>query len=172
MDVLKSKALPESSRVFISDSDMIALDARRNVPEGYRPAVVKDIAFRYKHDEEFRKELSNGWIWVAERGLEGADHHRIHNDGSLTKVSAQVYLDLPYPERAVLRPGDGFVAIRCDAGTEDGRLIIDAQNVVVRANTAYLEDDSLKGAPKIALHSKSFKESFRRSWELRGSSDI
>jgi len=173
MDAVKNRLLTESTQIFISEHQVMAFDARRDAPKGYRQATPREVAFRYRHDEGFRSTLSNYRVWVDQRGLNGIDFHRIHNDGTMTKIDANAYLELPIDSRAILRRGDGYVAVTCSTDLNEGRLFLDAiQGTVQVANVAYVKDsfyNVFRGSPH---DSGRFKQYMRSAEPNAQSSDI
>ena len=173
MEVVKNRLLAESTQIFISERQVMASDAKRDVPDGHKQATLRELAFRYRHDEGFRSILSNYFVWVDQRGLSGVDFHKIHNDGTLTRIDANTYLELPIDSRAVLRRGDGYVAVTCSTDLNEGRLIIDAiQGAMQIANVAYVKDsfyNALRGSHRDPVR---FKQHMRGEWPKIRSSDI
>ena len=123
----------------------MALDAKREVPQGYRQAVVSEVVFRYIHDKEFRESISSYFVWVDQKGLEGTDFHEVHVDGALTRINAGKYLYLPAYKRAILKRGDGFVAVTSNIDPQEGGLVLNAiPEAVSMARVAYVREDPLK----------------------------
>ncbi len=173
MEAVKNHLLTESTQIFISERQIMAFDAKRELPDGYRQATSREVAYRYRHDEGFRSALSDYWIWVDQRGLNSVDFHRIHNDGTLTRTDASTYLELPIDSRAILRRGDGYVAITCSTDLNDGRLFLDALRGAMQiANVAYVKDsfyNEFRGSPH---DSNRFKQHMRGAGPKGQSSDI
>ena len=173
METVKKRLLTESTQVLISERQVMAFDAKRDMPNGYRQAMPREVAFRYKHDEGFRSILSNYWVWVDQRGLTDADFHKIHNDGTMTKIGANTYLELPIDSRAILRRGDGYVAVTCSTDLNDGRLFLDAiQGAMQVANVAYVKDSFYNVFRGSHPDSGRFKQYVRDAGPKAQSSDI
>lgn len=173
MEAVKKRILTESTQIFISEHQVMAFDAKRDMPEGYRQATSREVAFRYRHDEGFRSTLSNYCVWVDQKGLNTVDFHIIHNDGTLTKVNANAYLELPIDSRAILRRGEGYVTATCNTDLNEGRLFLDAiQGAMQVANVAYVKDSFYGIFRGSHNDSVKFKQHMRGAGQKTESFDI
>lgn len=173
MEAIKNRLLTESTQIFISEHQVMAFDAKRNLPDGYRQATPREVAFRYRHDEGFRSTLSNYCVWVDQKGLNAIDFHKIHNDGTLTKVDAHTYLELPIDSRAILRRGNEYVTVTCSTDLNEGRLFLDAiQGALQIANVAYVKDSFYNTSGRGYHDSWKFKQHMRGAGPKAQSSDI
>lgn len=173
MEITKNRLLTDANQVFISTRKVMAQAAQIAVPEGYRQATLNEVAFRYKHDEEFRAALSKCCSWVDKRGLGTDEYHQIHNDGTMTKVDADTYLTLPVGSRAFLRQGGMYVTVTCSTGSEEGRLLADAmRDGAELANVAYVKNPFSHKFNRIYHDASKFKRYMRGIDPAARSSDI
>ncbi len=173
MEITKSHFLTDTNQVFISTRKVMAQAAQIAVPEGYRQATLKEVAFRYKHDEEFRATLSKCCAWVDKRGLDTDDYHQVHNDGTMTKVDADTYLTLPAGSRAFLRQGGMYVTATCNTDADEGRLLVDAiRDGAELANVAYVRNPFHHKFNRIYHDASKFKRYMRGIDPAARSSDI
>ena len=174
MEKFKQPLLTERTQIFISDRHVMALDAKNEIPQGYRQAVVNEVAFRYVHDEKFRESISDYFVWVNQKGLEGIDFHEVHVDGALTKINADKYLYLPAYRRAVLRRGNGFVAVTSNIDPHEGKLVLNAiPEAISMARVAYVKEDPLKPLVKRPVNAVSLEKQLISQYRQQGrSSDI
>jgi hypothetical protein len=173
MEIVKNHFLTETNQVFISTRKVMAQAARIDIPEGYRQATLREVGFRYKHDEEFRSKLSKCCAWIDQRGLNAGDYHQVHNDGSMTNVDADTYLTLPAGSRAFFRQGGMYVTVTCNTDQNEGRLLVDAmQDNALLANVAYVKDPFYSKFNRIYNNLGNLKRYMRSENQAARSSDI